>query len=134
MEMPRLKVPDTLLIICSIIVMAAVATWLIPPGAFEKEVIMVEGAGEREVVIPGSFSYLERSEQSFISRVGSTIGAILLAPIRGISDPGAIPIIAFVLLVGGAFAVLQRTGAIDAALKRLAHRAARNERLRFLLI
>lgn len=95
---------------------------------------MVEGAGEREVVVPGSFSYIDRPEQSFISRVGSTIGAILLAPIRGISDPGAIPIIAFVLLVGGAFAVLQRTGAIDAALKRLAHMAARNEQLRFLLI
>lgn len=134
MEMPRLKVPDTVLIICSIIVLAAVATWLIPPGAFEKEVMMVEGAGEREVVIPGSFSYLERPEAGFISRFGSTIGAILLAPIRGISDPGAIPIIAFVLLVGGAFAVLQRTGAIDAALKRLAQMAANNRHLRIVLI
>ncbi len=134
MEQPRFKAPDTVLIIFTIIVVAAIAVWFIPPGSFEKEVMMVEGAGEREVVIPGSFSFLDRAEITFLGRVWGTIATILLAPIQGITDPDAIPIIAFVLLVGGAFAVLQATGAIDAALRRLVVRAEASNVLRALLI
>ena len=134
MKLSAFKAPDTLLIIFSIIVLAAVATWFIPPGAFEKEVMLVEGVGEREVVVPGSFSYLERPDIGIIDRVVMTIGAILMAPIQGIADPDAIPIIAFVLLVGGAFAVLQATGAVDAGLRRLVGMAEANRALRVMLI
>jgi hypothetical protein len=38
---------------------------------------------------------------------------VFKAPILGLTDPEAAPIVAFVLLIGGTFAVLQRTGAID---------------------
>jgi len=134
MKLSEFKAPDTLVIIFSIIVLAAVATWFIPPGAFEKEIMMVEGVGEREVVVPGSFSYLERPEIGILDRVLMTLSAILLAPIAGISDPDAIPIIAFVLLVGGAFAVLQATGAVDAGLRRLVGLAEANRPLRIMLI
>lgn len=133
-DLARARAPDTVLIIFSIIVLAAVATWFIPPGAFEKQVMLVEGVGEREVVVPGSFSYLERPETGLLERALGTMAAVLLAPIRGITDPDAIPIIAFVLLVGGAFAVLQATGAVDAGLRRLVRLAERNRALRILLI
>jgi len=134
MNLTRFKAPDTVLIIFSIIVLAAVATWIVPPGAFEKEIMLVEGVGEREVVVPGSFSYLERPEVGVVDRLVGIVTVILLAPIRGISDPDAIPIIAFVLLVGGAFAVLQATGAVDAGLRRLVGFAEGSEALRILLI
>jgi uncharacterized ion transporter superfamily protein YfcC len=132
MKENRFKAPDTVLIIFSIIVLSAVATWFIPPGVFEKQIAFVEGVGEREVVVPGSFSYLEPAEVGIVWRFVGTIAAILLAPIAGITD--AALIIAFVLLIGGTFAVLQATGAIDAALRRLATLAERNRTLRLLLI
>jgi len=134
MNFSRFRAPDTLLIIFAIIVVAAISTWFIPPGAFEKEVMFVEGVGEREVVVPGSFSYVEQPPVGVLSRLIGTMGAILMAPIAGISDPDAIPIIAFVLLVGGAFAVLQATGAVDAGLRRLVALSERSHALRITLI
>ncbi|MEM8558265.1 MAG: YfcC family protein [Bacteroidota bacterium] len=131
---PRFRAPDTMLIIFSIIVLAAVATWFVPPGAFEKATIEVEGAGEREVVVPGSFDYLEREDEGWFDRVRGTLGIILLAPILGITDPDAVPIIAFVLLVGGAFAVLQKTGAVDAGLRRLVGAAEQSRAVQLALI
>ncbi|MEO1076768.1 MAG: TIGR00366 family protein [Bacteroidota bacterium] len=134
MAQPRFRAPDTMLIIFSIIVLAAVATWFIPPGAFEKTMMEVEGAGEREVVVPGSFDYLERDDEGWLGRLGGTLGIILLAPILGITDPDAVPIIAFVLLVGGAFAVLQQTGAVDAALRRLVGAAEQSRAVQLALV
>ena len=116
---------DTSLLIFGMIVLAAVLTWIVPAGAFEKEILEVPGAGAREVVIPGSFELLPESRPQ-------GIGAVLLAPIRGIIE--AADIVAFVLLVGGAFAVLQKTGAIDAGLRRLVAAAERSRRVERVII
>jgi uncharacterized ion transporter superfamily protein YfcC len=116
---PRFRAPEASLIIFAIVIIAALATWVIPPGAYEKAEIEVEGVGTREVVVPGTFAYVEREETAIWPRVRHTVGMIFLAPIRGMTDEDAAPIIAFVLLIGGAFAVLSATGAIEASLKRL---------------
>lgn len=130
----KFKAPDTSLIIFGIIVLAAVLTWVIPPGSFERDVIEVQGVGEREVVIPGSFAWAERPEVSIAKRFSGTVALVLQAPIRGFVDPEAAPIIAFVLLIGGAFSVLTATGAIDAALRRLVVRARASRALEVALI
>jgi uncharacterized ion transporter superfamily protein YfcC len=134
MPLSRFKAPDTVLVVFAIVVLAAVATWFIPPGAFQKEVMLVEGAGEREVVVPGSFTPLERPPTPFANRLLGTFAAILLAPIQGLTDPDVVPIIAFVLLVGGAFAVLQATGAVDVGLRRLVALSERSPAFRVLII
>jgi uncharacterized ion transporter superfamily protein YfcC len=128
------KAPDTTLLIFSIIVLAAVTTWIVPPGAYDRTRIKVEGVGEREVVVPGTFRYLEREEASLFGRLAHSVGMIFKAPILGFTDPDAAPIIAFVLLIGGAFAVLQRTQAIDAALHRLVQASRRSRALELLLL
>ncbi len=133
MKLSRFKAPDTTLIIFSIIVLAAVMTWIVPPGAFEKQEIQVEGAGTREVVVEGSFQYVEREEEGVLDRLGGTLAIILLAPFLGFTDPEAAGIIAFVLFVGGAFAVLQKTGAVNAGLRRMVG-LSRQSRLVELLI
>jgi uncharacterized ion transporter superfamily protein YfcC len=56
MALARFKAPDTILVVFSIIILAAVATWFIPPGQYEKDVVFVEGVGDREVVVDGSFA------------------------------------------------------------------------------
>ena len=131
---PRFKALDTTLIIFFIIVLAALMTWIVPPGQFETTQIEVEGAGTREVVVPGSFERLTREEIGLGARLRHTVGLIFKAPILGFIDPAAAPIIAFVLIVGGAFAVLQKTGAIDAALRQLVRASQRSRVLETLLI
>ena len=123
---PRFRAPDTTLIIFAIIVLAAVLTWIVPPGEFTREEIEVEGAGTREVVVPGSFRSVERPQASVGARLVGTVVDVFQAPIRGIVDSDAAPIIAFVLLVGGAFGILTATGAVEAGLRRTVRAAERN--------
>ncbi len=134
MQLSRFKAPDTTLIIFSIIVLAAVLTWIVPAGEYEKAEIMVEGAGMREVVVPGSFRTVERAFDGPLDRLGHTVAVVLQAPILGFIDEDAAPIIAFVLLVGGAFAVLQETGAVEASLRRLVAASQRSRAVAVLTI
>ena len=131
---PRFRTPDTTLIIFGIIVLAAVLTWLVPPGAFARTEIEVPGVGTREVVVPGSYERVERGDAGVGARLAHTVAMVFQAPILGFVDPEAAPIIAFVLLVGGAFAVLTATGAIDAALRRVVEAAGRSPAFDSLLI
>ena len=98
------KTPDALVIISVILLIVVGATWLITAGSFERA--LVNG---REVVVPGTYTQVEAAPQSFLQA--------LTAPLRGIES--AADIIGFVLLVGGAFTMLMKTGAIDAILLRM---------------
>jgi uncharacterized ion transporter superfamily protein YfcC len=122
---PQSRPIDTTLLIFGMVVVAAALTWIVPAGSFAKDVISVPGVGEREVVVPGSFAYLaERAPQGLM--------ALLTAPIRGFVE--AADVIGFVLIVGGAFGVLQATGAVDAGLRRLTAAAERSAVLRAAII
>jgi uncharacterized ion transporter superfamily protein YfcC len=134
MKLTRFKAPDTTLIIFSIIVLAAVLTWILPAGAYEKAELLVEGAGMREVVVPGSYETVERAFDGVGDRLLHTVAIILQAPILGFIDPDAAPIIAFVLLVGGAFAVLQQTGAVETSLRRLVRASQQSRTIQVLTI
>ncbi|MCH8515917.1 MAG: YfcC family protein [Cyclobacteriaceae bacterium] len=105
------KLPDTLALVFFVLILFTVLTWLIPAGTYERE--LVQG---REVLVPGSYQSSDRSPQG--------IGPLLLAPIKGFM--GASQIIAFVFLVGGAFGVINRTGAIYAALQDVVKKSSQN--------
>jgi uncharacterized ion transporter superfamily protein YfcC len=118
----------------SITIVAALLTWIVPPGRYQRTEIVVEGAGTREVVVPGTFEPVDREETGVMSRLVHTIGIVFQAPIRGFIDPDAAPIIAFVLLIGGTFSVLQQTGAVEAALRQLVYAASRWRALELVLL
>jgi uncharacterized ion transporter superfamily protein YfcC len=68
--------------------------------------------GTRRVVVPGSYKRVERPGHDTPLAVGtSVVGAIFTAPIRGFMDKG--DVIAFILIVGGAFGIILGTGAVD---------------------
>jgi uncharacterized ion transporter superfamily protein YfcC len=133
-EQAWFKAPDATIVISLIIVLAALLTWVVPPGAFDTREIQVEGVGTRDVVIPGSFHPVEREVVGLWPRVRHTVGMVFLAPILGFIDEEAVPIIAFVFLIGGAFAVLAATGAIESALRRVVQASRGSERVRTALI
>lgn len=99
------KVPHTLVIISAIIILVAVATYLVPGGAYEK---IVNEAG-KTVVMEGSFQYVDSQPQGIFD--------VLQAPIQGII--GGAEIIAFLFIVGGAFNIITKTKAIDFGVLRI---------------
>ncbi len=101
------KVPDVFVIVFSLIVLAAVLTWVLPGGAYERADEKV-GDTTREVVVDGSFQYTESNPQLF---------QVFTAPINGFLKLG--DIIVFIFLVGGAFYILNETGAIAAGIHQL---------------
>lgn len=103
MKVPK-KFPDTIIIVLVILVIFVGLTWVIPAGEFEREI-----KNGREVVVPGSYHRVEPAPQG--------IGALLTAPIRGFIS--AAQILAFVFLVGGAFGIMNGTGAINAGLRNI---------------
>lgn len=100
----KLRIPNTYLLIFSLLVLIAILTWIIPGGKYERSIV-----NGREVVIPGSFKYVESNPQDLFD--------LFIAPLKGFKE--AALIIGFILFVGGAFNVLTSTGAIDAFIKKL---------------
>jgi uncharacterized ion transporter superfamily protein YfcC len=129
-----MKAPDTTLVIFSLVACAAVLTWIVPPGAYERTEMNVEGVGTRQVVVPGTFRQIDREARDAGATFLHSTGMVFKAPILGFTDPEAAPIIAFVLLIGGAFAVMQRTRAVDAALIRLVRASRQSRTLELLLL
>ncbi len=100
----NLKIPNTYLLIFSLLVLIAILTWIIPGGQYERTQI-----NGREVVVPGSFKFTENNPQGLFD--------LFIAPIKGFKE--AALIIGFILFVGGSFNILASTGAIDSFIKRL---------------
>jgi len=98
-------------IISLVLILFTLLTWIVPSGEYAREVI--DG---RTVVMAGTYESVDSNPQS--------IGDLLVAPIKGFVGAGHI--IAFVLLVGGAFSILTATGALDAGLGSVLNFAKRN--------
>ncbi len=109
------KFPDTLVIILGIMVVFIALTWLVPAGEFERAEI-----NGRMVIVADSYTTVEPNPQG--------LGAFLMAPIKGFIS--AAQIIAFVFLVGGAFGIITKTGAIDAGLQNIIRFSERHPKYR----
>lgn len=100
------RVPHTLVLLFGMMVLALVATWVLPQGRFET----VQDEKGHTLVVAGTYA--------------PAAEPVLLTPIDLFTAvPRALvlsaEIIFFVLLVGGAIAVLRATGMIDAVLGRV---------------
>jgi len=112
------RIPHTYVIVFGIVIISAVLTLFIPGGTFDRQTVSVNGI-DREVVIPGSFHYTERNPQTW---------QIFSALFDGFVDKAEI--IVFILIIGGAFWIMNESKAIDVAIQsvlrftgRLSHNA-----------
>lgn len=101
------KVPDVFVIVFGLIVVAALLTWILPGGAFERRQEEV-GGHSREVLVAGSFEFQDSRPQTF---------AVFTAPLEGFKKLSSI--IIFIFIVGGAFFILNESGAIAAGTHKL---------------
>lgn len=95
------EMPDTYVILFLVLLLAAVATYITPAGMFEREV--VDGV---ERVVPNTYSAVESSPAGIMD--------IFLALQSGMVQSGSL--IFLVLFAGGAFEIVERTGAIKAGI------------------
>lgn len=99
------KIPHTYVIVFSIIVISAILTWIVPGGLFDRHIITVNGI-DRNVVIPGSFHYTGNNPQTW---------QVFSALFDGFVDKA--DIIIFILIIGGAFWIMNESKAIDVAIQ-----------------
>ena len=94
--MRKLKAPNTYVIIAAIILLCAVMTWFIPGGQYVKA---EDGSLSYESVdsVPQTWQIFTAVYHGFVKQAG---------------------IIIFILVVGGAFWLLNATGAVEAGIKR----------------
>ena len=95
------KIPHTYVIVFSIIVLAAIMTWFIPGGEYARQVKMVNGV-ERTVIDKDSFHYVEHEIQTW---------QVFSAFFKGFEMQAGI--IAFIIMIGGAFWIVNSSKAID---------------------
>ena len=119
------KIPHTFTIVFALIVLAAICTWLVPAGEFVRENVSIQNAdgsiSTREVVQTGSFHFVESQPQTW--QVFSSL-------FNGFVDKA--DIIIFILMVGGAFWILNNSHAIDVGVMAFLRRVLRLNKYRLL--
>ena len=103
--MRKLKVPNTYVIIAVIIALCAVLTWFVPGGQYVKA---EDGTLSYEAVdaVPQTWQVLSAVYHGFVKQAG---------------------IIVFILVVGGAFWLLNATGAVEAGIQRFIARIGKRD-------
>lgn len=95
------KIPSTFTIVFYIIIVCACFTWIIPSGEFERETVIVDGS-QRTLIVEGSYRQVESNPQSW---------QIFTSLFEGFERQAGI--IAFILIIGGAFWIMNSSRAID---------------------
>ena len=114
MRFPRFPHPLTLLV--GAVLLAALASHVLPPGEYDRR---DDPATGRRLVVPGTYHAVP-------PRPVTAFQALIAIP-RGLSDAAAV--IFFVFLIGGAFTVVDETGALRQGVDWLVRRFGHSERL-----
>ncbi|MBO4599699.1 MAG: AbgT family transporter, partial [Bacteroidales bacterium] len=118
------KIPHTFTIVFALIVLAAICTWVVPSGEYVRETITIQnadgGTSTREVVKNNSFHFVESQPQTW--QVFSSL-------FNGFVDKA--DIIIFILMVGGAFWILNNSHAIDVGVMAFLHKVLKLNKYSF---
>jgi len=95
------KIPHTYVIIFYVIIIAAVLTWIIPGGEYDRETKIFNGT-ERTVIDKDSFHFVERETQTW---------QVFSALFTGFKNQSGIIIL--ILMIGGGFWIMNASKSID---------------------
>lgn len=130
--------PDALVILFFIMVLAALASHFIPAGSFQllEPAPVAEGAAKLKGKLdPASFTFAEQTGSGVpLFAEGGEIGFFNYAfegLVSGNKWGSAVGVVMFILITGGAFGILMKTGAIHNGILAL---IARTRKLEFLFI
>lgn len=115
----KIQIPHTYVIVFAFIAIAAILTWVLPGGEFERETVDVNGT-PREIIIQNSFHAAEKTPQTW------QVFSALFDGFAGKAD-----IIVFILIIGGAFWIMNESRAIDVGIQSFLKRVRRLEKIAF---
>lgn len=135
------KVPDTYIIVFFVVCFAALLTYLIPQGMYETQDVtyMVDGAeSTRTVIKDGSFQYMLGEDGKPLKdgislfEPGGGVGLfnyMFEGLVSGDKWGSAVGIIALILVIGGSFSIILKTGAVEAGIMNLIRKTGGREYL-----
>jgi uncharacterized ion transporter superfamily protein YfcC len=99
------KIPHTFVIIFSLIILGAIASWFVTGGEYTRTQKVLSDGTSRTVIIPDSYHPVERNPQTW------QVFSALFEGFVGKAD-----IVVFILLIGGAFWIMNESKAIDVSI------------------
>lgn len=121
--------PDTLVILFFVALLAAALTYLVPPGTFATETVVTDtpsGTVERQLILPDTFAQTEGERGFRWFADGGEVG-LANVPFAGMVSGdqwgAAVGVMAFIILVGGAFGIIMQTRSIEYGIMALINRA-----------
>lgn len=137
----NITVPNTLILVLGVAAFAWLLTYFIPLGSFELNTVSYqqgETTVEKQVLQPGSFEYKRdpsgepQTQGAVLFSSGDSPGFLNIAYdgiTTGDRSSGAVAIIAFLLIIGGAFGIIMAPSTINRALLKLLSRNSQKELL-----
>ncbi|WP_152657155.1 YfcC family protein [Oceanobacillus sp. CFH 90083] len=116
----KFQLPDAYVILFIILLLAAILTYIIPAGSYEREATE-DGI---DVIVPDSYSQIDQQPVNFIDLFSSIQEGLI----------GGAGLIFLVLTIGGTFAVIEKTGAIDNLILKTIKRTQNREWLLILMV
>jgi len=113
-------IPHTYVIVFFIIIFSAILTWFVPGGEFDRETITLSDGTQKEVIIKDSFHYTDNEPQTW---------EIFSSFFEGFVDKSEI--IVFILMIGGAFWIMNDSKAIDVGIFSFLKKTKRIEHIKF---
>ena len=110
----QFKVPDPLVLLAIFIIVAGIASYLVPAGEYNR--VFNEASG-RDVVDPSSYHSVDANPTSFFD--------LLLSVPKGMQSAGYV--IFFMLIIGGCLRVMQSTGALTVGMSTICKKMAGRE-------
>ncbi|MDE5413263.1 putative basic amino acid antiporter YfcC [Alkalihalobacterium chitinilyticum] len=137
----RFQTPDTFVIIFFVVVAAALLTYLIPLGEFETKEVTYEYQGTestRTVLDPETFSVVVDPDGNPVKdgvslfEPGGGVGFLnylFEGLVSGSKWGSAVGVVAFILIIGGSFGVIMKTGAVEEGILSVIKRTKGREML-----
>jgi len=136
-----IRMPDTFIIIFFVVVLAAVLTYIIPVGKYDTQEITytdAKGKEQSRTVVDADSYKMERDTRGRPMRRGIPLfkegGEVGFANyafeglVSGDKWGTAVGLIALLLIVGGAFKIVFRTGAVEVGIMAVLHKTKGAER------
>jgi uncharacterized ion transporter superfamily protein YfcC len=99
------KIPHTFVIIFSIIIIAAISSWFVQGGEYSRTTKILPDGSSKTIIVSDSYTQVENQPQTW---------QIFSAFFEGFVDKA--DIIVFILLIGGAFWIMNESKAIDVSI------------------
>lgn len=112
----QLKALNPMILLAIIILIAAIATYVVPAGTYER---VYDPVADRDIVDPGSFHYIDQNPVGIFD--------FFMSFTLGLQRAGSV--IFFLLIIGGMFAVMEATGATNAGMANVVRKMKGKELL-----